>query len=143
LLNVGKDVERKAIVGVVIGSIGFIFILLSDLILAPSWKDVLRLYFHLDAILPTLISTIIAISTEQDFLGMKMWYSKVLAFTIPLWIVYFVGSLRVVLAYGKWQRWQVIFYKFIVVGCGLANFYVGFVYMRGGYKITNGYFRVK
>lgn len=44
------------------------------------------------------------------------------------------------LAFEKWERWKVIVFKLAVMLCGLIFFYVGFVYMNGAYKITEGYF---
>lgn len=43
------------------------------------------------------------------------------------------------IAYEKWERWKVVLYKLAVLFCGLIFFYVGFTYMKGGYKITKGY----
>lgn len=44
------------------------------------------------------------------------------------------------IAYGNWAKWEVIVYKLIVVFAGLVNFYVGFEYMNGKYKVTKGYY---
>lgn len=43
------------------------------------------------------------------------------------------------IAYEKWEKWKLIVYKLGVMSCGLIFFYVGFVYMKGAYKITKGY----
>lgn len=42
-----------------------------------------------------------------------------------------------IIAYGSWEKWQVVVYKLVVVSCGLAFFYIGVYYMNGAYKITN------
>ena len=49
------------------------------------------------------------------------------------------GYLRVLIVYCYWKRWQIIFFKFSVLVSGLIFFYIGFVYLKGGYKITKGY----
>lgn len=43
------------------------------------------------------------------------------------------------IAYEKMSKWRVIAFKLSVLSCGLIFFYIGVVYMRGGYKITSGY----
>jgi hypothetical protein len=59
--------------------------------------------------------------------------------SFPLFLFYYGGCIRVMIAYEKWQRWKVIIFKLAVLSCGLIFFYVGFVYMRGAYKISKGY----
>lgn len=44
------------------------------------------------------------------------------------------------IAYGNWSRWEVIVYKLSVLFAGLVNFYVGFEYMNGKYKVTKGFY---
>lgn len=56
-----------------------------------------------------------------------------------MFVFYYAGSLRVMIAYEKWERWKIVLYKLAVMTCGLIFFYVGFTYMNGAYKITKGY----
>lgn len=50
------------------------------------------------------------------------------------------GTLRVMIAYSNWSRWEVLLYKLFVLFAGLVNFYVGYEYMNGKYKISKGFF---
>jgi hypothetical protein len=44
------------------------------------------------------------------------------------------------IAYLDWSKRKILLYKLSVLASGLIFFYVGFTYMRGGYKITHGRF---
>ena len=44
------------------------------------------------------------------------------------------------IVYAEWSRWQIICYKLCIALIGLIAFYIGFEYMNGAYKISEGYF---
>lgn len=67
------------------------------------------------------------------------WMEKVCLACFPVWVIYFAGYLRVLVAYGDLARWEVISYKLVVMICGLIFFYIGYDYMMGTYKVTNGF----
>ena len=68
-----------------------------------------------------------------DFQG---WTTKAYTFTFP--VAYLTGNLRVYFAYVKWKSWQILMYKAAIIISGLLNFYIGFKYLNGAYKITRG-----
>lgn len=82
----------------------------------------------------------IAFFSIYNFVKSGLWYQTAYAVCFPFWIVTYSGSLRVIIAYMNWERWQVILYKLVVLLCGLIFFYVGYRYMMGAYKVTGGYF---
>jgi hypothetical protein len=106
--------------------------------LIANWRDVLRLYFVLDSLIPVLIAGFLGLYTLLNFLNQGNWYEYCFSICFPVWLFYFAGYLRVIIAHGAWKKWQIIIYKLVVVCCGLAFFYIGIYYMNGAYKITNG-----
>ena len=123
-----------------LNTFGFIITLIACLKQAP-WKEVLILFFSMDSLVPVIIAGIIGYVSLQRFVMQEQpkWYHYAYMVNFPLWVVYFGGFLKVMIAYAEWSRWEVIFYKISVMACGLTFFYVGFSYMNGGYKITSGF----
>ena len=117
---------------------GLLFSLLSNFMVAP-WQEVIKLYFILDSIIPVAIAGLIGFYTVLDFLSTKEWYETCYAIAFPVTVVYVTGYLRVLIVYSYWERWQIIFYKLSMLISGLIFFYIGFVYLNGGYKITKGF----
>lgn len=62
-----------------------------------------------------------------------------MGFIFPLWVVYLAGNFRVMIAHAAWSRFEVITSKIILIICAFVFFYVGFTYMNGRYKITQGF----
>ena len=89
---------------------------------------------------PVLIAAIIGFFAVWDFLNKGTWYHLCYAISFPIWVTYMVGTLRVMIAYCNWSRWEIILYKLLVLFAGLVNFYVGYEYMNGKYKISKGFF---
>jgi len=54
------------------------------------------------------------------------------------YIIYMAGNLRCNLKFAFWSRWRVILYKLLIASTGILAFYIGFHFMRGGYKIAKG-----
>jgi hypothetical protein len=104
-----------------------------------SWREVLKLYFIFDSVVPVMIAAMIGFYAVLLFLEKGVWYQTAYAFDFPVWVIYFAGSLRVMIAFANWSKWEVICYKLVTMSCGLIFFYVGFTFMNGGYKITSGY----
>jgi hypothetical protein len=119
---------------------GLITAIVSNLMIAP-WRQVLKLYVLVDSLVPVLIATIIGFYSILNFLSVGAWYNYVYAIAFPTWVVYFAGNLRVMVAYSKCSRWEIIIFKLTLLICGLVFFYIGFTFMRGGYKITRGYLK--
>jgi len=112
--------------------------LISDLYLA-GWKKVLGLYFYLDTLVPMQVAFQITFYYLMKFF--QPWniaHISAVAF-FPIFLITLPGNLRVNVRYAKWHRWQVLAYKIACGLTGLCSFYVGFVYLRGGYKISKGY----
>ena len=137
-LNLKNPLPGLVYIMLAISISGLVMSIVSNLFLAP-WKQVLRLYFQLDSIVPVLVSTIISFYSMVNLMPSYSWDRYVSLITYPAWLFYFTGNLRVMLVYVKWKRWEVILYKVAVIVCGLVSFYIGFEFMRGKYKITGGY----
>ncbi len=93
----------------------------------------------MDSVVPVLIAGMIGFYAILRFLTTNEWYEQCFGVAYPIWVIYFSGSLRVMIVYVDWSRWEVILYKLTVMFCGLIFFYVGFEYMNGKYKISQGF----
>ena len=138
-LDIGKNSERKGIL-IVIASVGGLLTAVISNLFMTTWKEVVKLYLILDSVVPVLIAAGIGFFAVWDFLNKGTWYHLCYAISFPLWIVYMVGTLRVMIAYCNWSRWEIVLYKLLVLFAGLINFYVGYEYMNGKYKISKGFF---
>lgn len=130
--------QLKGILILVTISLGLLVSIANNLLIAP-WKEIIKLYLMVDSCVPVMIASVIGFYAMLNFVGMQSWYVRMYAACFPTWVIYFGGTLRVMIAYGKCARWEIIIYKLGVMSCGLIFFYVGFTYMNGGYKITDGY----
>jgi hypothetical protein len=90
--------------------------------------------------MPVAISAIIGFYSLLNLFSLDAWHRKCYAIAFPVWVVYLMGMLRVMIAYCKWSKCEVILFKLLVLACGLVYFYVGFEYMNGKYKITKGHY---
>jgi len=138
LLDLGVDSELKGKLIIAFIFSGFTISIISNLQIAP-WFEVLKLYLILDSLIPVLVAGIIGFFSVHNYLSTGEWYEQGFQACFPVFLFYFGGSLRVMIAYEKWQRWKVVLFKMAVLSCGLIFFYVGFTYMKGAYKITKGY----
>ena len=104
LLEVGTDHELKCIIGLIFYPLGLVLAVISNLKLV-SWRDVLRLYFHLDSIAPIFIAAISGFYSILYFFGLGPWFMKVYIVIMPIWMIYFAGTLRVMIAHASWCKW--------------------------------------
>jgi hypothetical protein len=138
LLDLGVKSELKGQLIITFVAVGFTLSVVSSLQLAP-WLEVLKLYFMLDSLIPVLVAGLIGFFSVFDFLSTGEWYELGFEACFPVFVFYYGGSLRVMIAYERWARWKVVLYKLACMSCGLIFFYVGFTYMNGAYKVTKGY----
>jgi hypothetical protein len=130
--------KLKAIFILVNIFLGLLVSIANNLLIAP-WKEIIKLYLMVDSCVPVMIASVIGFYAMLNFVGMGSWHVTLYAICFPTMVIYFGGALRVMIAYGKCARWEIISYKLSVMSCGLIFFYVGFTYMNGGYKVTDGY----
>jgi hypothetical protein len=60
---------------------------------------------HLDSLVPVMISTLISFYAMLNFTASGTWYQQCYAVAMPVWIIYFSGMLRVMIAYCEWSKW--------------------------------------
>lgn len=118
--------------------LGLIFSLAANFMIAP-WREVLKLYLLLDSSVPVVIAATIGFFAISNFASTNKWFQVMSAVAFPIWVTYLGGSMRVMIAYVKWTKWELILYKIVLIFSGLIFFYVGYEYMMGRYKITSGY----
>ena len=112
--------------------------LASDIYLV-GWKNTLKLWFYMDSITPVQIA--LEITFHYMMKELQPWNSikwmGVIVF--PIYIIYLPGNLRVNVKFAKWGKWRVLFYKATMILTGCCSFYIGFMYLRGAYKISLGF----
>ena len=104
LLKFGVNSELKGILMITLAFTGLLAAIISSLLLAP-WKEVLKLYFQTDSLVPILIASIIAFNSFLDFVTTGAWYEQCYAIAFPIWVIYNAGILRVMLVYCNWSKW--------------------------------------
>lgn len=70
-LGVNSELKGKLIIGFV--TAGLIVSVVSNLQIAP-WKEVVKLYFMLDSLIPVLVAGIIGFFSVFDYLATGEWY---------------------------------------------------------------------
>ena len=139
LLEMAKQKPLKAVSTAAMTALGIFISFISCRSIAPSWKEVFKLYIQLDSIVPNIVTIIIMFKTLPTVFTLNDWTLKVFSFSFPVWVIYLTGNLRVHLIYVKWKSWQILLFKVAIVASGLMNFYIGFKYLNGAYKITKGF----
>jgi len=139
LTDLGNDLNLRSFAMIGLCFSGLIVSLISNRQMA-SWKEILILYFHVDSILPVFITAFIAFYSLMKFFTFTRWQTKVFLAVYPVWTIYLIGNLRIMLLYAKWNRWKVVLYKLVIVASGLMGFMIGYKYMLGKYKIFNSYY---
>jgi len=98
LIDLEHNMEMKGLLITIFSFLGLILALISNLSVAP-WRQVLKLYLMMDSIVPVLIVSVIGCYEMLNFFKFDTWYKISYAITYPIWSIYYVGSLRVMIIY--------------------------------------------
>jgi hypothetical protein len=98
LLDLGINSELKGKLIIAFVAAGFLISVVSNLQIAP-WREVLKLYFMIDSLIPVLIAGLIGFFSVFNYLSTNEWYELGFEACYPIFVIYFAGSLRVMIAY--------------------------------------------